>query len=132
MIRLLQYRRTILTLVLVFSLFNIGLPVVIASCPMLKYGSAMACCRVNEDPGSLILTTHNNYSCCNTVLAAERNTNAFVPVKLSVQAPVEQVEFIFSTPTLNDTPVISSGIVFASSAPPTVIDIPIRVSSLLI
>lgn len=132
MMRLLQYRRTILTLVLVFSLFNIGLPVVIASCPMLKYGSAMACCLVNEAPGSLILTTHNTSSCCNTVIVAERNTNEFVPVKILVQAPIEHAELILNTVTLNDTHAISSGVAFASSSPPTVIDIPIRVSSLLI
>lgn len=132
MTRILKYRSIVVSLVLVFSLFNIGLPIVIASCPMLKYGAPMACCRVEEAPNSVRLTTHNDTSCCNTVIVAERNTNEFVQTKLLVQVPTLQAEVLPDGFGATGNPSFASDISLTSSSPPTVVDIPILTSSLLI
>jgi hypothetical protein len=130
--RVLKYRSVIVSLVLIFSLFNIGLPIVIASCPMLKYGAPMACCRGDEAPNSVSLTTYNDASCCNTVIVAGRNTNEFVPAKGSAQVQDLQSVLLPISFFGVRNPSFVSCIYLASSSPPTVVDIPIFTSSLLI
>lgn len=132
MIRILKYRSVIVSFVLVFSLFNIGLPIIIASCPMLKYGQAMACCLMEDVPNSVRLTTHNDASCCNTVIAAGRNTNEFVQAKVFAQEPVQQVGVVPDAFVATGNPSFVLNIFLTSTSPPTVVDIPILTSSLLI
>lgn len=73
------YRVSALILALVFCLFNVGLPIVIAACPMMgKLSTVPSCCahKQNDTPaiGGAALTKN----CCTTVFAADRNHTEFI------------------------------------------------------
>ena len=73
------YRTSALILALVFCLFNVGLPIVISACPMMRSGSARgSCCIMNEKPAKPTLAVSRSSSCCRTVVAANRNTTEFL------------------------------------------------------
>jgi len=59
--------------------FNVGLPIMLASCPMMGTNAGRgSCCAESSPIGSLALRSALNSSCCRTTLAAERNTNEFL------------------------------------------------------
>lgn len=134
MIGILKYRVVAPTLAALFAVFNIGIPVVIASCPMaaMMQGSTCPMCDDRDSPATSKVSTEQNTSCCATTIVAERNTNEFVQGKASAQESVSQAVLV-SNPfaisyDLSTLPTIAS----ISSSPPLVVDIPILASSLLI
>lgn len=123
------------SLVAVFALFNVGLPVVVASCPMSEMQNSPICTMCNNDAQSsgVRLTAYFDRSCCETRFAAERNTTEF----LQTQHKVERVKFVVEIPLLSSvaSPEHSSyggNLQASDTSPPRPRDIPILISSLLI
>ena len=129
-----KYRIIALALAVVFGVFNIGIPVIIASCsmPEMMRGSSCPMCDDQESPSTAAVTTAQSTACCTTTIIAERNTNEFVQVKAGFQESVSQQAFMPSSfaviSNLSSVVAISQ----VSPSPPTVVDIPIFTSSLLI
>ena len=133
--RTLTYRAVALSLAVVFGVFNVGIPLVIASCPMAKYTSSPACLNCLDDatPSGQQLTNERNTSCCAKVFAADRNANAFVQARGIVndtQRSFAIQPYVIVTPSLlNLTIDVSPAI---SPSPPSRDDISVFNSSLLI
>ena len=80
-------------IVAVFSLSNIGLPVVITACPMMKTNeAAMSCCPVMENQPGTTLKPPFSMSCCAKTLvtaalkfeSAELKTTSHMQLKFKV------------------------------------------------
>ncbi len=130
-----KYRLIALTLTIIFAVFNIGLPVVVASCPMMQTMDASACCATNDDatPGVLKFTNTVDKSCCATKFAADRNKTEFLQSNQTVEHAKQS--FDFQLVALSFTPGLQSPVSrlrFVDSSPPQTRDIPIFISSLLI
>lgn len=124
-----------LALVVVFGLFNVGVPIVIASCPMAETAQGNLCfvCIDPDESGTVRITTEKDSSCCATVVVAERNTTAFVPAKagsvdVSMSAAVVHAQAY--TEIATRFPLYTIAVV--SPSPPWCGDIPVFTSSLLI
>lgn len=134
MINSIKYRSLALILTLVFCLFSIGIPVVIASCPMMKVSVRGACCPEQTTKNLPIVKGPQDYSCCVTIIAAERNTNEYV----QTQGYTSNTDKHYSiTPILhysieNNLRIASHKIFDNIHSPPLIEDIPIFTSSLLI
>jgi hypothetical protein len=63
-------------LTIVFSLFNVGLPMVMHFCPMMQE-SAPCCAEASAPTGQLQLSNQMG-DCCGTYIVAERNTTPFL------------------------------------------------------
>ena len=129
------YRIASLTLALSFSLFNVGIPVILASCPMMDARMSNApCCTSQNDNSTTGLRASGGSNCCKTVFLAERNTTEFVqfnfrwtnivhpsPIIIPIVLAMEFGEAAHPVP-------YNSG----DTSPPFSRDIPLIVSSLLI
>lgn len=128
-----KYRLIAISLATVFTLFNVGIPVIIASCPMaaMMKGNACAMCDTQDRTGALTMTKARNTSCCTTVIVAERNTTEFLQVKEKArEAGMVALPAVLSQAAAAMLPLSSTTPVSAS--PPAFVDIPILISSLLI
>ena len=130
----LKYRVVAFVLAVVFGVFNIGIPVIIASCPMaaMMQGSKCTMCDDQDDPATSKVTTEKNTSCCATIVVAERNTTEFLQVKVTVQQSILQTELVAASSAVISNPSSVFTTSHISPSPPTVVDIPIFTSSLLI
>ena len=130
------YRTFSVTLAAIFFIFNIGLPLIVASCPMAKNPGQAMCsmCPNPTNSSSPRLTSLKNTSCCVTVIAANRNTNEFVRTSNPV-SDVSKIELVVMYQN-NVEPVNNSSTAFLvndySSSPPLTRDIPVLISSFLI
>jgi hypothetical protein len=119
---------------LIFAAFNIGVPIVIASCPMIEMTRGIACCAMNKPiaDGVARITNFADASCCETRFAAERNTNEFLPTqgkKLDVTTSyIHFLGFIEHQPAIQNPQCT----ITQRASPPRSVDIPLLVSSLLI
>lgn len=117
----------------VFALFNIGLPIVLASCPMMKFENSRSCTMCNDDQTAGVkLTRAIDRSCCATIFAADRNKTEFLQVNKHLFESAKLLltivsDFVPATAIRNPQSVIAE-----SASPPRSADIPILVSSLLI
>ena len=131
---ILKYRIIALGLVVVFGVFNIGIPIIVASCsmPEMMRGGNCPMCEDRGLPATATLATEQSTACCTTTIIAERNRTEFVRATgglfelskpllavLTIDVPVPIVQSLVS-------------VIRASSSPPAVVDIPILTSSLLI
>jgi hypothetical protein len=129
-----KYRIIASTLAVVFTLFNIGLPIVIASCPMMEMTRGSACCAMTYEttPGVARLANAIDASCCEIKYAAERNTNEFLQAQIknldATKFLIQFAGFIEQQSAIRNP---QSAIMF-SAFPPRSVDIPIFTSSLLI
>jgi hypothetical protein len=117
----------------VFALFNIGLPIVVASCPMMKFENSRSCMMCNDDQSAGVkLTRAIDRSCCATVFAADRNKTEFLQATKNLQESSQYlltvVSDIVSAFAIRDPQAVNA----ATASPPRSADIPILVSSLLI
>lgn len=131
---LLRYQTLILGVVGLFFLSTVGVPIVVAACPMMANGSfSAACCADREQPGTLKLRPVTDYSCCKTVLVAEWNTTQYVQVERDLPSPEKNVVVGSGTFLAN---FVLAGIPLvphvAANPPPRILDIPIFCFSLLI
>jgi hypothetical protein len=127
------YRIAIFSLIGLFCAFNIGLPIVVASCPMMKTGVNSSCCAPKHPISHTqsIAKTRSN-DCCKTVIAGERNMTEFVQSQFHLQY-TPALEAVLAPTFFNlhaNLPV--SGLAAVQLHPPSSEDIPIAVSSLLI
>ncbi len=123
-----------LALAAIFTVFNVGLPVVVASCPMMKYSGSLACvaCDDGSAAGTLRFTNFVDKSCCETKYAADKNKNEFL--KTNGQS-VETLKFISAAELYVVLQVVINSpqfVLHANTSPPGSFDIPILISSLLI
>lgn len=142
-----KYRVVAVSIVAVFLVFNVGLPIVIASCPMSETRTASCgmCPPASSDSQSRAgnnesstasqkLTSIKNISCCITVFAADKNTTEFVKAK----SEVNEFPKVFSSLPISHIPYPKSDFLSSISHFPFAIfhfpssDIPIFTSSLLI
>ena len=131
---ILKYRIMAFGLVVVFGVFNIGIPIIIASCsmPEMMRGSSCPMCDDQETPSSPRFATQSTTACCTATIVAEHNTNEFVQAKTNLSDLSKPLLVVLTVDVL--VPVLQSPVfaVRVSSSPPTVVDIPILTSSLLI
>ncbi|MFI5251469.1 MAG: hypothetical protein ACHQQQ_03460 [Bacteroidota bacterium] len=127
------YRLITVALVVLFSVCNIGLPIVIASCPMMKTGNKLSCCAVKPAANhTQSIAREKSSDCCKTVIAGERNTTEFVQSHFQLQqtqAPVGVLAPVIDNCAGN---LVVSRIASIQLMPPLLGDIPILNSSLLI
>jgi hypothetical protein len=125
-----KYRIVAWTLVTVFFVFNVGIPIVLAACPMIQEEKPLACCA--QEPQSRIpeIKLNADYSCCNTKIASERNTTEFLQGKDNSFFQYFITPLLQSIPTTN-LEYIQHSFSFLYS-PPHQVDLPILHSSLLI
>jgi hypothetical protein len=128
-----KYRYIALSLSIIFAVFNIGLPIVVASCPMMKYADSNKCimCSDGSTSSSSRLTNWFDKSCCETKYAAERNTTEFlqetkVPSILNAVIDLQTPLFLMANLFASANPQ------YVDTSPPSSRDIPIFISSLLI
>lgn len=130
-----EYRKSIFPVVLaaIFTVFNVGIPIVLASCPMMSRNSRACCCPAPTEAGKTALSSSRDYSCCRTVIAATGNTTEFIAAKIQQVLPVQPalplsllqqsiLAEIYATPQ----PFIRY------HSPPITLDLPVITSSLLI
>ena len=129
-----KYRFLSLVLVGVFMLFNIGIPIVIASCPMMKASVRGACCPTQPVKGLPILKTQRDYSCCKTVIAADRNKTEFLQTHndgITHLLNYSTAVILYASNVIEST-TFSKLILNDTHSLPFIEDIPIFTSSLLI
>jgi hypothetical protein len=121
-------------LVGVFGVFNIGIPIIVATCsmPEMMRGSTCPMCEDQEAPSTARLATHNATACCTTTIIAERNTNEFMQASDGIHGSALQVLLLPGSFALTGSMSSVSNLSQISPSPPTVVDIPISTSSLLI
>jgi len=127
-----KYRTVAWTLVSVFFVFNVGIPIVRAACPMIQEEKPLACCAQEPQGQMPVIKLNADYSCCNTTIAAQRNTTEFLQGKdnfLSVPQCSNTTVWDYIPTTLIVYQHLTSS--FFDSSPPSV-DIPILHSTLLI
>ena len=133
MVRKFKYRTVSVILAGVFTVFSIGIPIVLASCPMMKSSKRGACCPIRNAEHKTILKKYQDYSCCKTVIAAERNKTEYLQNQTPVLSIVNQVaQLSFVSPSLLQGDNFSRIVFFSTHSPPSIQDIPIFTSSLLI
>ncbi len=130
----LTYRIAAYLLALVFGVFSVGLPIVVASCPMPKLEGYAQCfmCDDGGTTGSAKFTNSIDRSCCITRYAADRNTTEF----LQAHHSSEIARGVFVIPVVKlDLGVHEAHVPFVhvtDTSPPFTQDLPILLSSLLI
>lgn len=129
------HRQLALAFAAVFLMFNIGLPIVVASCTMTQNSGRAACSQcvpLARSSGSSV-ERQINRSCCATVIAAGRNTTEFLrgndqtPQLLSFQVTVTIPEIAALASSL-----FVPRFVVLSRPHPRSEDIPVFTSALLI
>ena len=122
------------TLAAAFSLFNVGLPVVIAACPMMGRGVSArpACCAERHTGSGTALGLALGRDCCRTVLVAERNHAEFLGEKQKLDVYTNSFcVSVCSVPLRIFAPPLLVTRVPQAPSPPSE-DIPIFTASLLI
>jgi hypothetical protein len=119
-----------------FCIFTVGIPVVLASCPMMHLtGQTRSCCPEQADRSRPMLTAYKNTSCCTTIVVATRSTQEYVQSESSL-AKAAGVQFIagalVSAALIPDAVSASSGLTLAASPPLHRPLLPIFNASLLI
>ena len=115
-----------------FLLFNVGLPIVIDTCPMPRKTGSMACPLCSDDGREGHGTVLKGKPCCEPQIAAERNLNEFIGTSKAHPAIFIQVAAVIPPAvTMSGLPV--AGFSVDPSPPPhTSRDIPVLLSTLLI
>ena len=140
MVNSFKYRLVAFTLVGVFAVFNIGLPVVLHYCEMMKSTTTSTCgmCGTESTKGNRVQYNSIKSACCSTIFTPERNKNEFLQAQNAGITPLlhnsitqsaigglhtsRSIDFSYSLKIfLTDT-----------HSPPAFEDIPIFTSSLLI
>ena len=85
------------TLALLFTVFNIGLPIAMYVCPMMS--GDLSTCTCNCTHEGLSISYHMD-DCCSSKVLAERNTTPFLDVA-KFRAPGAELVFVFSFAATN-------------------------------
>lgn len=128
-----KYRCVAFAIVIMFTVFNVGIPIVIASCSMagvMRGGSCPMCDRDELPSGASVKT--ENKACCTATVVADRNTTEFVPEKTSFNSLAAVICHVIALLPASRNVFASSLAVEISSSPPHTVDIPVFNSSLLV
>ncbi|MDI6766702.1 MAG: hypothetical protein QME52_07775 [Bacteroidota bacterium] len=139
MINSFKYRSVAILLAGIFSVFNIGLPVVLHYCKMMGTVSSNSCsmCDTDKKDSSNIQISKAESPCCKTIIAAERNKTEFLQTqnddvtKLHLPKANSIIPIIHTFPSI-DFQYTSKIFLTNAHSPPFIEDIPIFTSSLLI
>ncbi len=129
--RLLTYRTPLLVLLLAFVLFDVGLPVVIATCPMEKEFGSCDFCHPAVPPQRVEIGLPGG-SCCAPARIVERTTTDFEQVRIVLNREVSHEVVVAPMPSASLWAADVDIVVPRSWSPPLQTDIPILTSSLLI
>ena len=132
-----RHRSAMLFFVSVFFVFTIGLPVIVASCPMVKTPGKTICktCLPLSTRDNTSIGSQRNSSCCKTVIASGRNLTEFLNVETSFGGSTLTLLMLTSSQITGTVipPLFSDNQnIHHRNISPTPLDIPILVSSLLI
>lgn len=83
-----------------FSLFNVGMPVMISLCPMMME-QGVPCCSSGSTEGADPVLTAQTGNCCASSILAERNTTPFVAVAKFLPSNLVEISFVL---VLSDSP----------------------------
>ncbi|MBA4312209.1 MAG: hypothetical protein C0417_06235 [Chlorobiaceae bacterium] len=130
-----KYRLVVFILTGIFSVFNIGLPVVLHYCKMMETLSSNSCgmCDTDKMYTGNIQISKAESSCCKAVLGVDRNKSEFLQTQKDEVTKLQQS----ITPILHASLTIAFESNFkillnSTHSPPLTEDIPIFTSSLLI
>ena len=101
-----------------FTIFNVGLPIVYYVCPMMKDGASACDCLTQKNNGSAFKYQRNE--CCNPHVLAERNTTPFLAVD-KYKSPASATAAISSdvvTVSIDFSQSLHSSIEFPETGPP--------------
>ena len=133
--RIARHKARVWILAGIFTLFNIGVPVVIAACPMMQEKlSSHSCCAENQEPVDVSLSSMTALSCCMTTIAAEPNRTEFLQTKEQNNLVFKSL-FVVSSIPVHEVFIPQLSVTRSASISPSVPhskDIPIFTSSLLI
>lgn len=127
------YKSIIIAFIVIFSIFNFGLPVVLHYCKMMHSFSAEQCsmCHKNDTDSTQKNITKSIEHCCSNFIVVKANENHFI--KNHLRENIFSLNFvkhhIENDQRLNFTKLIN---LLTFSQPNTYIDIPILNSTLLI
>jgi hypothetical protein len=76
-----------------FTLFNVGLPIVLFVCPMMSDGQVCTC---NTDKSAGLTISYEGSNCCSHTVVAERNTIPFLSAS-QYHSPTAEVILVLST-----------------------------------
>lgn len=129
-----QYLPVSIALALVFAVFNIGLPVVMASCPMMAVNRVGDCCQLPSSGGGVQLSKYSSSTCCKVTIAAERNRNEFLQSILPLRGLDTKAPVVILPASLQLGTQFPAELSVHSFGDPLYLpeDIPILISSLLI
>jgi len=130
-----KYRFIAFTLVGVFAVFNIGLPVVLHYCEMMKSTTTSTCgmCGTESTKDHQVQYNSVKSACCKTIFTPERNKNEFLQQnKIDSKEQQNLLILNLSIPFNNSEYKSISYVQNFHSPPPFIEDIPIFTSSLLI
>ena len=125
----------VLHLAILFIVFSVGLPIVVASCPMVQNSQRPTCsqCLPDDGGGASSFTKYADRSCCATVFAAGRNTTEYMrsgsDQVRALSAVVLPLPAVFS---IADQAPAQQSIIDHYPVVPLREDIPLFISSLLI
>ena len=114
-----------------FTVFNVGLPIVLFVCPMMSEGQVCDCNKVQNDG---LAISYPAGECCSHTIAAERNTTPFLS-SAKYQAPASEVVLVLSSmalPSINLAYPAQLDISSNTGPPPTTTPIYLLSSALLI
>ncbi len=128
------YRFIALGLSSIFSLFIIGLPVVMCTCPMMKMDGVKSACCAKAPAKELCYSPYKNTSCCKITILAAPNTTEFVPhtYQQEFHTPVDYQLVDFDHRTTREFNEIQLVQYLDTSPPAHNENIPVLLSSLLI
>jgi hypothetical protein len=100
---------------------------------MMKSSKRGACCPIRNAEHKTILKKYQDYSCCKTVIAADRNKTEFLQNQTAHFPIINQVAQVSSVlPSLFSNADFSSAIFFSIHSPPLSEDIQLLTSTLRI
>lgn len=129
-----KYRPVALLLAGVFAIFSIGIPIILASCPMIQSSVPVSCCPENTTSNLPTVKSQHDYSCCRTIIAADRNKTEFLQTQNDGTTQLlnfSTIAILYTSNILAST-TFSKIILIDPHSPPLIEDIPIFTSSLLI
>ena len=119
------------TLAGLFTVFNVGLPIVIFVCPMMSSGHV---CECNKARGDGLTVSYPMGECCSHSVVAERNTTPFLS-SAKYQVPTSDVVLALSAmvvPSSNPVHLVHPDNTFNTGPPPAAAPIYLLSSSFLI
>jgi len=107
-------------MILVFTTFNVGIPIVTYLCPMMSVDNPYCEMMPPADNGVLSFTS-DIPDCCTSHIIAERNTTPYLSVeqfKVSHQLPLDQVAHAAFDTYLVNRQLLPMGVSCISASPP--------------